>query len=194
MAVSFTPNIGLAKPDTLEQAVNWIESAQLYDDNNLIIEDKTDINLVAYTPVIGASTTAPSVGSGTRKGEYQDIQGWIQGSFVIEFLDPGVTGGTGDFGISLPVPADGTFHTVGTAFNNNTGANSCIGTGYVYDGSSVTNSGSCALDVITVTGVSYARLVLETFTGKTGRVVGANNPITMATLDRWSGTFIYKKA
>jgi len=58
MAVTFTTNIGLAKPDKNEVAENWVNVQNLQDDNNQIIIDKMDINLVSYTPNVIATTTA----------------------------------------------------------------------------------------------------------------------------------------
>jgi len=193
MAVTFTPNIGLAKVTESELALNWARSAELQEDNNLIIIDETDVNLVAYTPVITATTTPPNVGAGVRKGEYQEAQGFIFGNFVLEFLNPGVIIGTGEYAVSLPFVADNVYHTVGTNFTLAPGTNSCIGEGYIFNDSSVNTSGTLALDVVTVAGVSYVRLVPETFIGKTDRLVRDNMPFGLDTLDRISGQFFYKK-
>lgn len=194
MAVAFTPNIGLAKPDETELAENWVNSSQLQDDNNLIIINKTDIVLTSYTPVLAAQTTAPSVGAGTIKGEYQDIEGIIMGGFAITIADPGVTAGVGEIAISLPFPADGSYHSVGTTFNANPGAFTCIGEAYLLDIAGPNTSGCAALDVTTVAGVSYARFVTETFVGKTNRLFAPGQPFSFANLSKICGSFIYKRA
>jgi hypothetical protein len=193
MAVTFTSNIGLAKPDATELALNWARATLLADDNNVIITDKTDINLVSYSPVPLGQFGNPDNGVGVRNGEYQDIQGFIIGSFRIKFVDPGVTGGSGEYAISLPFPADGSFHTVGNAFGTTPGVNSCIGEGYITDASVVNNSGTVALDVITLAGVGYARLVTEAYPGKTASCFGNSTPFLLATGDLIAGSFNYKR-
>jgi hypothetical protein len=80
MAVTFTPNIGLAKPNEAELAANWVNGTQLQEDNNAILEDKTNVVLTAYTPTIIAQTTAPNIGAGLIKGEYQLFQGFVFGT------------------------------------------------------------------------------------------------------------------
>jgi hypothetical protein len=194
MAVTFTSNIGLAKPDDTELAKNWAIATQLADDNKLIIIDQMDITLSTYTPVIAAQTTAPSLGAGTSKGEYQDIQGIIMGSFLLEFVDPGVTVGSGEYGISLPFTADNTFHNVGTAFNATPGSFSVIGDGYIYDSGGVATA-FASLDVVTVGGVSYVRLLTEAHTApaKTSRIARDSMPVALGTLDKFVGNFIYKR-
>lgn len=194
MVVAFTPNIGLAKPSETELALEWARASKLQEDNNIVIVAETNIVLTSYTPVLTAFTTPPSVGTGFTEGEYVDIQGFVSGSFSIEFFDVGIAVGSGEYGISLPFPADATYHTVGNALNNNTGTNSCIGEGYVWDNSSVGLSGSVALDVVTVAGVSYARLITETHVGKTSRVFRDSMPFAVANNDKITGTFFYKKA
>lgn len=195
MVVNLTSNIQLAKPDNNEIAKDWAQLDEWQRYNNNIIEDKTDINLTSYTPVLAAQTTAPSFGAGVARGEYQDIQGFIVGTFVIEFLDPGVSVGSGEYGFSLPFTCDNTYHQVGTAFNNATGANSCIGEGYIFDNSNASLSGPVALDVVTVTGVSYARVITGTFAApvKTSRVYRDGMPSNLGTLDRITGSFFYKR-
>lgn len=197
MVVNFTTNIGLAKPDETELAENWVNFTELQEDNNLIIIDKTDITLQTYVPVIRAQTTNPTQGSGgAQLGDYQDIEGFIIGRFLISFFSAGITAGSGEYGISLPAVADGSFHTVGTAFNSTPGSFSVIGEGYINDSSAVATSGSVALDVVTVSGVSYARLLTELFTApaKTSRFMRDAMPFTVADGDIFTGNFCYKKA
>jgi hypothetical protein len=194
MVVNFTTNLGLAKPTDVEVAKNWAELAKLAEDNNILIAAAMSFPLTAYTPTIIATTTAPTLGTGNIRGEYQDLRGIIQGTFVVEFLDAGITAGTGEYGIKLPFPVDGAHHVVGALLTDTTGTPDCIGDGYVWDNSTVATSGTVALDAVTIAGVSYARLVTETFVGKTNRVVGSGMPFTVANLDRLTGSFCYKKA
>lgn len=196
MVVSFTPNIGLAKPDATEIAEKWINFDKLQEDNNLQLIDKMDVNLQTWTPALIAATVNPNVGAGTRQGEYIDVQGIIMASFTIEFTDPGVAAGTGEFGISLPEEVDNSFHSVGTALTAAPGQYSCIGNGYIYDSSAVATSGAVALDVVTIASVSYVRFVTEVFTApaKTSRFQTNAQPMTPATGDVLNGFVIYKKA
>jgi len=194
MAVVFTPNILLAKPDATELATNWATNTQLADDNNVVITAQSDIVLANYTPVITAQTTPPNIGAGSCKGEYQDLQGIVMGTFLVEFLDPGITIGSGEYGISLPFVADSTFHNVGTALNATPGPFTVIGDSYIYDNGGVATAFAC-LDVVTVGGVSYARMLTEAHTApaKTSRVARDSMPVVVGTIDKFSGQFIYKR-
>lgn len=193
MGVTFTSNIALAKPDETELAENWVNNTQLQDDNNQIIIAQTNIPLSTYTPVLKGQTSDPNTATSIVQGEYQDIQGIIMGTFRLLFVT-GITVGSGEYGISLPFPADATYHSVGTAFNHAVGSLSIIGEGYIHQASTVNNSGSVALDVVTVAGVSYARLLFENFAGKTSRVVRDTQPWSIANSNNWHASFIYKKA
>lgn len=194
MAVSFTPNIGLAKPTEAEFAEDWVNTPKLQEDNNLIIIDKMDVNLVAYTPTFICSATNPNLGVGTIQAEYSDVQGIVFGVFSLVFTDPGVAAGTGTgaYGISLPFTVDAGFHTVGTSLSDVPGAASCIGEACIID-NTVALGGTLALDVVTITGVSYMRLVTETYAGKTATYVTPGSPMTFASGDKVSGQFMYKK-
>jgi hypothetical protein len=196
MAVNFTPNLGLAKPTDVELAEDWVNNTKLIEDNNLILVDKMNIVMTAYTPTFIALTTNPSVGAGSILGEYYITAGMVFGSFVLRCLDPGVLPGTGvgSYGISLPVLADTTFHTVATALPDLTGVASCIGEGYITDSSSIPNSGTVALELAHIGGVAYMRPLTEFYPGKTQRWHGPGLPYTLATTDGITGTFMYKAA
>jgi hypothetical protein len=196
MAVTFTPNINLAKPSEAELAANWINGTQLADDNNVIVIAETTIPITSYTPAFITATTQPNVGAGFKQGEYSEFQGFIFGLFTISFVDPGIVVGTGvgsAYGISLPFPVDPVFHTVGAALNDVPGLASCIGEGYIRDDSSVALSGTVALDVVTIASVSYARLITENYATKTSRFWEPNTPPTMATQDQITAQFWYRK-
>ncbi len=192
--VAFTPNISLAKPTNSEVAKNWIELSQYQSGNNTTITNKTNIALTNYSPVFTGHVTPPSIGAGAIRAEYMDQQGFVTGNFVIEFLDPGVSVGSDVYGLSLPFPVDGTFHSVGTALNQNVGSFSCIGEGYVFDASNINGSGGLAFDAVTISGVSYLRFITQTYSTKTSRLFRDTQPISVSTADRISGQFFYKKA
>jgi hypothetical protein len=195
MAVNFTTNIALAKPTESELALNWARVQELQEDNNIIIADAADFPLVSYTPVLTATTTPPNLGTGSIRGEYQDFMGFVTGSFAIEFLDAGITVGSGEYGVRLPFVVDNTFHIVATTLNATPGQYSVVGEGYTYDDSNVAVSGSLALDVATVGGFSYIRMLTEAHTtpAKGARIVGANVPTPVANLDKFIGQFFYKR-
>lgn len=196
MAVSFTPNIGLAKPTESEIANEWTSNTKLSEDNNIIISSKMDIAFIQITPTFIAVTSNPSVGVGQIVLEYNKVQGFIFGTFVIVCLDPGVAPGTGAsaYGVKLPELADVTFHTVGTTLADAPGVASCIGEGYMTDASAANNSGTVALDIVHIAGVAYARPITETFTGKSVRWLGPSLPFILATGDKLVGSFFYKAA
>jgi hypothetical protein len=196
MAVTFTPNIGLAKPTEAELGANWINGTHLEAANNLIIIDKMDINELTWTPAFIGPTTNPNSGVGAVYAEYTDVQGFICGTFTFNMTDPGVAAGTGagGYGISLPTLVDTAYHTVGTTLNDIPGTASVIGEGYITDASSIANSGTVAVDIIAIGGVHYARLITEAYPGKTVHQFGPNNPFVLATGDQFSANFLYKKA
>jgi hypothetical protein len=196
MSVFFTNNIGLAKPDNQELAKEWVTVSNLMDDNNVIIETKANLTFQSYIPTFVGTTTNPNVGAGFVSGEYVEIQGFIYGSFIIRFIDPGTSAGsgTGGYGISLPVNADPVFHTIDATLSDNPGFASCVGEGFIVDASSTTNTGTIALDLVQPAGTTYLRMITETFTGKTQKFFLPGQPFTFADQDRITGTFFYKKA
>jgi len=194
MPVTYTPNIGLAKPSESELAQDWVNTQKWAEDNNLIVAAKSNFPLKSYTPTMIASVTNPSYGSGGIYGEYLEFQGWIFGSFSMYFLDPGVSAGsgTGGYGIRLPTLADISFHNAVT-FVDGIAAASVIGEGYFSDLSSVTTSGVTALELMRINGIDYVRQVPEPYTGKTTQWVGPGVPVAAAHGDGLSGSFVYKK-
>lgn len=198
MAVSFTPNIGLAKPDETEVAKNWVTASDLHEDNKVIITNKMAFSAPqSYAATLIGPTTNPNVGAdGSITAEYYLFEGWVFGGFVVKISGSGISvgSGTGAYGISLPFEVNGTFHALGASLNSNPGFISVIGEGYFSDASAVATSGTCAVDAVTIAGVSYARLLPEAYTGKTTRFVGVNTPVAIATGDAFSGSFFYKRA
>lgn len=196
MAVTTTPNIGLSKPTEVELGRNWAIGPDLTNSNNVIIEDKVDVNITTYAPIMICNTTNPNVGAGSIVGEYSEVQGFIFGNVIIRFLDPAVAPGTGTgaYGISLPTLVDNSFHALNTALTDTPGVGSCIGEGAFIDASAVATSGTFALDVARVAGVDYVRMVTETYAAKTARTFIPTLPFTIATNDKITLQFFYKKA
>ena len=80
----------------------------------------------SYTPSLTASTTNPTLGTGsTQTGYYVQIGKLVIYNFLIFFGSSGVAAGTGDYYVSVPV--------------NITSANgsAVVGNGYLYDSSVV---------------------------------------------------------
>lgn len=194
MVVNLTTNISLNKPTESEIANNWVKATDLNEANNIRVIDKTDIQFATYTPVIIATTTNPNLGTATSTGRYQEFQGVIWGTFIVPFADTGILAGSGEYGISLPVPADGAYHSASGALNTGVGSFSCLGEGYIQDNSNIQNCGTVALELVTLAGVSYVRLVTEAFAAKTSRLVRDAMPFTVAHADSFSGSYVYKKA
>jgi hypothetical protein len=195
---SFTPNIGLTKVLDSEMAQDWAADIgpKYQEDNNLAIIDHMDVNLIAYTPFIAGQSGNPFVGAtGSVAGEYQDIEGIIMGQFIVTFGGAGLSSGSGEYGISLPAIVDPVFHSVGGSLNATPGTFSVVGEGYHYDASTATTSGTCALDVVTFSSVSYVRFLTEPYAApvKTNRMFASSMPYAMADSDRFIGNFIYKR-
>jgi len=193
VVVTFTPNVGLAKFDDSDLAKDFVVGANYNSANNNIMINKTNFPLQAYGSIIVGKTSNPSYGAGGIRFDYQEFQGFTWGTFVVVFLDPGVSAGSGEYGIRLPYVADSSYHAVGTALDWIPGFNHVIGEGYAQDASATGNSGICAIDIVTVGGVSYARLATGAYSGKTGRCIGGGTgPFTVADQDKLTGSFFYK--
>jgi hypothetical protein len=196
MVVTVTPNIGLQKPDETELASKWVNTPNILNANNAAIQAAIVLPIVAYTPVLIATTVNPNLGVGTIIGQYQLLPGgFVVGTFTFQPVDPGVAAGTGEYAVSLPFVADPVFHAVGgtTIPTSAIGSNTCIGEGYARDNSSVNTTGTLALDVITLSGVSYARLCPEALSTKTNKLFSSASPFVIATNDNFVGNFCYKK-
>lgn len=135
---------------------------------------------LTYTPVLGASTTAPTLGTGsTATGLYQQsgLHGLVTGHCDIKAGTSGTTAGSGIYTVSLPVTA-----LVGGALN--------IGQGYFLDSSTAT------------TYLLIARLISSTtfrlyFNGNSAGTLGAGSatiPGTLAVSDELHMWFEYEAA
>lgn len=196
MAVTTTANVGLLKPDDTELAKNWATTTLVAAANNTIVVAQMEKTLTAYTPVMVGAITNGNIGTtGSIFGEYQDLNGIIMGSIVVTFNGTGISGGSGEICYSLPQVVDPVFHTAGNTLNAGPGNPSVVGEGYLYDASTVVTSGGVAIDVVTVAGVSYARMITAAFTSpaKTAALVNDNQPFVPAAGDRHILNFMYKK-
>lgn len=197
MVVYHTDWLGLAKPTEDELAKNWVNNLDHVEANNSLLAYVMGYTVTPYTPTLIAATTQPTLGGGSIKGAYCDMQGIVFGDFVVEFLDPSIVPGVGEYGISLPFPVDESFHVVGINLSVNSAQYSIIGEGFIYDATSYNTSGSVALSVVTLDTVTYyARMVSETYGTpvKTSRIVREGQPFTVAHTDKFSGHFIYKRS
>jgi hypothetical protein len=60
----------------------------------------------SYTPILTATTTNPTLGAGSvATGSYARVQNLIVYKYFVQFGTSGVSAGTGNYKISLPVPA-----------------------------------------------------------------------------------------
>lgn len=132
----------------------------------------------SYTPVLTSTGTNPNLGSsGTEDGIYTVINDLVIVSFYLRFSGTGVSAGTGDYRISLPINADtgspeGRINGIGWLFD------SSLSTGY-----------SALPYIATATTVGMYNAV-----GSSGLDVGATSPFSFTTSDQIRGQVIYKAA
>jgi hypothetical protein len=129
----------------------------------------------AYTPVLTAPTTNPTLGTGaTSLGTYMQIGKLIIGSFDISFGTSGFVAGSGVYEVSLPVaaPAGGA------------GAGTNAGSGEYVDASPLTTY-PVVLSFQSTTTVRF-----HYNGGTTG--VSAVAPVVPANNDKLHGTFTYQ--
>ena len=99
-------------------------SATMTNLGNVSIATTVGHNYVAYTPVLTASTTNPTLGTGgVATGSYCVIGDMVHYIAYIKFGTSGWSAGSGEYYVSLPVSAS----TSGASQYN-------LGTGYYYDG------------------------------------------------------------
>ncbi len=193
MVVNFTTYANLAKPSESELALNWTRVQDLQEDNNLEIEARANVDNVSYTPTVISAGTQPNLGTGfAAYGEYRNLNGFILGGFRVD-IGSSPSAGTGIYAFSLPFVADSVFHAVNTNINALPGDFDVIGTGYMFDTSTLNTSGPAALDILTVSGVSYVRFLVSTFTGKSSYALSPGVPFTIAQSDSFNGSFAYKR-
>lgn len=130
----------------------------------------------SHTPSLTATTTNPIPGSGSKlTGHYTYLPGpSIAFSFFIKFGTSGVTAGSGQYLISLPV----------SAANAHTGDQPAMGSANLRDDS----AGSVQMGATYIPGSNLAVCSII-YAG--GGVVGSSTPWTWAANDYLAGTIVY---
>ena len=132
----------------------------------------------SWTPALTASTTNPTLGTGsTTVGEYLQIGKLVFATFTIAFGSSGVNAGSGDYRISLPIAA-------------NTNARNLGGTLSINDNSTNIVRIACPLFYVNSTTISLR--IDSTVTG--GYTVTHAVPWAWAALDGLWGTITYEAA
>lgn len=113
----------------------------------------SDIGLAAtaWTPALTGTTTNPTLGSGgnfTQSGFYYRVGKLVYASATLRFGTAGVSAGSGDYRISLPVAASASLAAAGTL-----GGAAIIGSGIVRDNSAVSASRAVAVQLVSSTTV-----------------------------------------
>ena len=136
----------------------------------------------SYTPALTSSGTQPVLGTGSiASGKYVQINKFVHGYFNIQFGTAGITAGTGNYLISLPVPSS---RTTGAFWEYN------VGTGTFGDNST-------GNDYMMKFNFNNATTMIAyywgTFNGQLA-ALGAAAPVAIAVSDRISGFFTYEAA
>jgi hypothetical protein len=135
----------------------------------------------SYTPVLTASTTNPTLGTGSSAtGAYARVQNLIIYNFLILFGTSGVNAGVGNYSVSLPVTAN----AVGAFY----GATNGQTTFFDNSANSLYNANAW---IGTTTTLSI--LFQTTFNGPVANLAAAN-PVIPAANDAISGLIIYRAA
>ena len=142
-----------------------------------------------YTPVLTATTSDPTLGSGsTAVGEYwrDPISGWVYGHFLITFGTSGVDAGSGMYVVSLPTPA------IGFQAGNSIGRSDIWGLWTIRDNSATAGSRQGLLVRFSTSSGpgGVGQVVLSLLDGATTFVTNAA-PFTWDASDSIAGTFFY---
>jgi len=136
----------------------------------------------AYTPALTSTGTQPVLGTGSSAtGEYVQINKFVYGYFNIQFGTSGITAGTGNYLISLPVASA---RTSGAFWQYN------VGTGTFGDNSLGTDT---MLKFNFNSATTLIAYYWGTFNGQIA-ALGAAAPVGVETQDRVSGFFFYEAA
>ena len=143
-----------------------------------------------YTPVLTATTSNPTLGSGsTAVGEYwrDPISGWVYGHFLITFGTTGVNAGSGAYIVSLPTPV------IGFQVGNTIARSDIWGLWTIRDNSDVTTGSRQGLLVrfSTSSGPGGVGQVVLSLLDGTTTFVTHQAPFTWAASDSIAGTFFY---
>lgn len=130
----------------------------------------------AYTPALTATTTNPTLGTGsTAAGRYQRVGRSIWGQLNVKFGTSGTAAGSGTYRLSLPVTA-----------RSNTFAEVC-GSGYILD-ASASDLRFCLLRIV---GTTIAEIY---FTAVTNFFVTHAVPWAWTINDEFNFSFLYEAA
>jgi hypothetical protein len=136
----------------------------------------------SYTPALTSSGNQPVLGAGSiANGKYVQINKFVYGYFNIAFGTSGITAGTGNYLISLPVPSA---RTTGAFWEYN------VGTGTFGDQSG-------GLDFMVKFNFNDANTIIAYYWTSFNQqiaAVSATAPVTITTQDRFSGFFCYEAA
>ena len=136
----------------------------------------------SYTPALSSSGTQPVLGTGSSAtGKYVQINKFVFGYFNIQFGTSGITAGTGNYFVSLPVASS---RTTGNFWEYN------VGTGTFGDTSTANDYMVKFNFNNSTTLIAY---YWATFNGQLS-AIGAAAPVAIATQDRFSGFFAYEAA
>lgn len=175
IASLFTTSSALAT-DSEVAAFGYLTSASA----NNTYATKTDFPADAwtsYTPSLTASTTSPTLGTGsTATGRYKQVGKIVTGWAKLTFGTSGINAGTGIYRISLPIAAASADDQV-------------CGAGILQDSSA--NTAYTIVPHIPNTG--YVQLYQHQTSGAT-QVVFQDNPINIAASDRLMIHFVYEVA
>lgn len=134
-----------------------------------------------YTPTLTASVTNPTLGtSGVQSGSYARIQNLIVARFIIIFGTSGVAAGSGNYRVSLPVPAAiyGSFYGAvsgKTSFYDSSANNTYFSSSWVEN-------------------TNYVSITYQTAFNGAMSNVSAASPVIPAANDVISGLVIYQAA
>jgi hypothetical protein len=145
--------------------------------------------LGAYTPLLTATTTNPQIGTGgtaVLRGFYYEIfdQIHIWGEFRFG-TGGGVSGGTGNYGISLPFPALNT-----TGIGANLGLQPVIGAASLWDDSTPANRQPATVHLRSTTEIGFS---VKLNSGAGQREVSNNVPYAVAVSDGMSWYAYYQR-
>lgn len=134
-----------------------------------------------YTPTLTATTTNPTLGTGSlQDGWFHRVGQFIQGGAIFQFGTTGADAGSGNYQISLPFPVSSLLT------GNGWGLASNLGVGALRDNSDLSTTWDH--------GGVYLRSpdppIVEILINNTG-IVGANNPWIWAASDAISISFVY---
>lgn len=112
MGTTLTPNLGLIKPDLLEQIKleNWPNQNTFNMDT---IDAVHSVSVGTYTPIWSSSGTNPTLGATVIQGRFATLFGRLIVMWVNIQFGAGFSPGSGTYRISLPVPLAADFELGG---------------------------------------------------------------------------------